>query len=51
MNGSFIYEVRFKASVCNPPVGALVVQSGEYQHHGISEYVRYRVLEIIVPKI
>jgi DNA-directed RNA polymerase subunit E'/Rpb7 len=53
MNGSFIYEVRFKASVCNPPVGALVKCKVEnINTYGISavNMSRYRVLEIIVPK-
>jgi DNA-directed RNA polymerase subunit E'/Rpb7 len=53
MNGSFIYNVRFKASVCNPPVGAVFRCKVENVNtYGISavNMSEYRVLEVIVPK-
>jgi DNA-directed RNA polymerase subunit E'/Rpb7 len=53
MDGSFIYEVKFKASVCNPPVGAVIRCKVEnMNNYGLlaSNMSEYRVLEIIIPK-
>lgn len=53
MNGSCIFEVTFRADVCNPPIGAHVrCRVENVNNYGLIavNMSEYRVLEIIVPK-
>lgn len=53
MNGSCIFEVTFRADVCNPPIGAHIrCRVENVNNYGLIavNMSEYRVLEIIVPK-
>jgi DNA-directed RNA polymerase subunit E'/Rpb7 len=53
MNGSAVFEVTFRADVCNPPIGAHVrCRVENVNNYGLIavNMSEYRVLEVIVPK-